>query len=186
MLLISLSVAALVGLSIAMIATPRIVEYVETVDVLASRSDVYNAIRHQSDLMAWSAWPSETGSTCEVSGQDGEIGAQTIFFDKKGRRFGHQAVTNLIPNTSVSFMLESKGPPHVPVMHFYLTDLDAQTTRVTLHFVNNITPPFHLALRLFGVVKWTRDMHKKDLDGLKRFLEKLENYQGAPLKAAQE
>lgn len=184
MLLVSICAAVLVGLIIAMVATPRMVEYVETLTVKAPREDVYNAIRHQSDLMKWSAWPSETGSSCEVAGDDGEVGAQTVFFDKKGAKFGHQAVTDLQENTQVSFMLESKGPPQFPRLHFYLADLGQDTTHVTLNFANDITPPFHLALRLFGVVKWTREMHKKDLDGLKRFLENAETYEGVPLSAA--
>jgi hypothetical protein len=164
-----------------MIATPSRVEYVEVIAINVDRSEVYNSIRRQVDLMKWSAWPSETGSSCSVKGDDGKVGAQTIFLDKKGRKFGYQEVTELVENVQVSFKLESKGPPHVPALHFYLSELRPETTHVTLHFTNDITPPFHLPLRLFGVVKWTRQMHVKDLDGLKRFLERSEDYQGHPL-----
>ncbi|MEM1106762.1 MAG: hypothetical protein AAGH87_10260 [Pseudomonadota bacterium] len=45
-------------------------------------------------------------------------------------------------------------------------------------------PPFHVALRLFGVVGWTRAMHMKDLDGLRRFVEKGEDYLGQPVTQA--
>lgn len=183
MLTIVFGTAILMGLLVAVIATPRIVEYVETTTINAPRDKVYDAIRQQSDLMLWSAWPSETGSNCAVSGDDGEVGAQTVFFDGKGKKFGYQEITDLEKDSSVSFILESKGPPHVPVMHFYLSDLSDEKTRVTLHFVNNISPPFHLALRLFGVVKWTREMHVKDLDGLKRFVERSEDYNGNVLEA---
>lgn len=184
MVIISICAAIIIGLIIAVVATPRIVEYVETTTIDAPRRAVYDAIRRQSYLMKWSAWPSETGSACKVLGEDGVVGAQTVFLDKKGSKFGYQEVTQMTKDASVSFMLESKGPPHLPVMHFYLSDLDDDKTHVSLHFINDITPPFHLALRLFGVVKWTRGMHKKDLDGLKRFLERSEDYSGKPLQVA--
>ncbi|MEM6858340.1 MAG: hypothetical protein AAF559_10755 [Pseudomonadota bacterium] len=184
MLIFSLVVGAIVGLLIAVFCTPRVVEYVEAIDIEANASKVYDAIRYQRDLMQWSAWPSETGSECKVAGDDGEVGAQTVFFDKKGNRFGHQSVTNLSPIREVSFALESKGPPHVPTLSFYLIEMDEDITRVLLSFRNDVTPPFHLIQRLIGITRWTREMQCKDLDGLKRFLEKSENYIGEPLAKA--
>lgn len=184
MLILSLFVGALVGLLVALFCTPRVVEYVETIDIDANAASVYDAIRFQRDLMRWSAWPSETGSECKLAGDDGEVGAQTVFFDKKGNRFGHQSVTSLSPIREVSFTLESKGPPHVPSLSFYLIEMSEDTTRVLLSFRNDVTPPFHLIQRLIGITRWTREMHGKDLEGLKRFLEKRENYIGEPLAKA--
>lgn len=182
------TVAVLLGLAIAfalpLILTPRIVEYVETIDIKAPTQEVYDAIRKQRDLMRWSAWPTETGSNCTAEGPDGEVGAQTVFLDQKGRRFGFQEVTHLEHASRVSFKLESKGPPHVPTMDFYLTGSAEGSTKVLLHFRNTISPPFHVVLRLAGVVRWTRDMHKRDLDGLKRFIEQSQDYRGEALNAA--
>ncbi|MEO1657255.1 MAG: SRPBCC family protein [Pseudomonadota bacterium] len=175
---------AVLGLVCAVVATPRRVEYVEIIDVDAPPRAVFDAIRMQRDLMRWSAWPSETGSTCRAVGDDGTVGAQTEFFDKKGQRFGHQEVAAMEPDRLVRFTLESKGPPHIPVLDFHLMPIEPHQTRVLLAFRNDITPPFHLALRLFGVVRWTRDMHRKDLDGLKRFLERSEDYLGQQLVPA--
>ena len=184
MVILSLIVSAFVGLIVAVFCTPRVIEYVESIDIQANASKVYDAIRFQRNLMQWSAWPSETGSECKVAGNDGEVGAQTVFFDKKGNRFGHQSVAHLSPIREVSFTLESKGPPHVPSLSFYLIEMGEDTTRVLLSFRNDVTPPFHLIQRLIGITRWTRDMHCKDLEGLKRFLEKRENYIGEPLAKA--
>ncbi|MEO0364708.1 MAG: SRPBCC family protein [Pseudomonadota bacterium] len=160
-----------IGLLVALVATPRVVEYVESETIEAPVASVYDAIRYQFSLMQWSAWPSTTGSACKVERNDGEVGAQTVFFDKKGQRFGYQEITQLDPMRLVAFKLESKGPPHVPTLAFHLVPIDDCRTQVILDFSNDISPPFHVLLRLFGVVKWTREMHVKDLDGLKRFCE---------------
>ncbi|MEM9027067.1 MAG: hypothetical protein AAGC70_01730 [Pseudomonadota bacterium] len=181
-------VAVIVGLIVAAIAvvilTPRIVEYVETIVIDAPASRVHDAIRYQRDLMRWSAWPSETGSECSVEGTDGNIGAQTIFLDKKGNRFGYQEVTAIQDKAVVRFKLESKGPPHEPTVDIYTVSMEKALTTVVLHFRNDIAPPFHILLRLFGVVRWTREMHRKDLDGLKRFVEKREDYRGKEIPDA--
>jgi hypothetical protein len=42
---------------------------------------------------------------------------------------------------------------------------------VRLEFDNTITRPFNVVLRLAGVTRWTRAMHRKDLAGLKRYAE---------------
>ena len=163
--------AVLFGLMLAAILLPRQVEYVETIEIASPASDVHDAIRYQSKLMKWSAWPEETGSTCHVEGPDGKVGAQTVFTTKAGKRFGYQEVTHIDPNRSVTLILDSKGSPHKPVMTLFTVPSEAETTRVLLHFVNDIMPPFHLLQRLFGIVRWTRRMHQKDLQGLKQFCE---------------
>ncbi|MEM1144703.1 MAG: hypothetical protein AAGI88_19140 [Pseudomonadota bacterium] len=173
------------GLVIAILLTPRIVEYVETQNINSPVGNVYDAIRFQRDLMRWSAWPSTTGSDCRVENPDGEVGARTAFLDKKGRKFGFQEVTRLEKDRVVEFTLESKGPPHKPTLKLYLVPLGENRTQIILHFINDISPPFHVLLRLFRVVQWTREMHQKDLDGLKRFCEPpYETYSGLPARPA--
>jgi len=169
---------------LAAFVTPRVVEYIETIEIKGTASDVYDAIRFQARLMEWSAWPPETGSACAVEGHDGELAARTVFMQKNGARFGHQEIVTLEENVSVGFVLESKGPPHKPQLQFYLVPVDADTTRVVLHFRNDIMPPFSLIQSLAGIVRWTRQMHRKDLDGLKRYIERRETYLGEQPKAA--
>ncbi|MEM6334530.1 MAG: SRPBCC family protein [Planctomycetota bacterium] len=183
-LIITILIAIVAVLVAVVFLTPRVVEYAETIDIDGSSGQVYDAIRHQRKLMEWSAWPPETGSNCQVEGDDGQVGAQTVFLDNNGQRFGYQEVTALDEGRHVSFKLESKGPPHRPTLSFHLIPIGPEKTRVVLAFRNDITPPFHVLLRLFGIVRWTRQMHLKDLDGLKRFIERSENYRGEPLAAA--
>lgn len=183
-----LIIAIITGLAIAAIGAmaliPRVTEYVETIEIAKPASQVHDAIRFQRDLMLWSAWPSETGSQCSVKGTDGAVGAQTVFLDKSGKQFGYQEVTRLSDGALVRFKLESKGPPHKPVLDLYTVPLDSQNTKVVLHFRNDITPPFHVILRIAGVVRWTRRMQQKDLHGLKCFLEEQKDYQGNKLQDA--
>lgn len=183
-MMLTLAIAILTGgafgLVVALILTPRIVEYVETTTIDAPAAQVYDSIRRQRDVMRWSAWPSETGARCDVVGEDGVVGAQIVYLDKKGRRFGAQTVIDLAPQRRIAFTLESKGPPHKPAMRFHLIAVAPDRTDVVMHFRNAIAPPFHVALRVAGVVRWTRAMHRKDLDGLKRFVERAEDYDGAP------
>lgn len=183
-ILITAIIAILIVSVGIVLLTPRIVEYVETIDIEGPSGRVYDAIRLQHDLMQWSAWPTETGSNCQVEGEDGRIGVPTVYFDTKGQSFGHQEVTALDDGHYVSFRLESKGPPHRPTLDFHLIPVGSDGTRVVLAFRNDITPPFHVVLRLLGVVRWTREMHLKDLNGLKRFVERSENYRGEQLSAA--
>lgn len=172
------------GFVIAVFATPRIVEYIEVQTISAQVNEVYDAVRFQRDLMRWSAWPSTTGSNCRTENLDGDVGARTVFLDKKGRQFGFQEIARLEEGRSVEFTLESKGPPHKPALTLYFAPLDDNCTQVILRFVNDISPPFNVLLRLFGVVQWTREMHLKDLDGLKRFCEPpYETYVGLPARA---
>lgn len=169
---------------VAAFLTPRLVEYIETIEIKGKARDVYDAIRYQARLMEWSAWPPETGSACVVEGLDGEVGARTVFMQKNGARFGHQEIVALEDRVSIGFILESKGLPHKPQLHFHLVPVGADTTRVVLHFRNDIMPPFNLIQRLAGMVRWTREMHRKDLDGLKRYIEKRETYLGEQARAA--
>lgn len=169
---------------LAAFVTPRVVEYVETIEIKGKARDIFDAIRFQARLMEWSAWPPETGSACAVEGPDGEMGARTVFMQKNGARFGHQEIVTIQDGVSVGFVLKSKGPPHKPQLDFHVVPVDADTTRVVLHFHNDIMPPFNLIQRLAGMVRWTREMHRKDLDGLKRYIERRENYLGEQPKAA--
>ena len=178
---ISIFGALAAALILAMILTPRTVDYVETIEINASARRLYDTTRHQADLMRWSAWLSTTGSQCSVAGPDGQLGARTVFLSKDGKPFGHQEIIALTEDRSVALTLESKGPPQKPVLTFYFLPLEEERTLVLLHFCNPITPPFHLALKLFGVVDWTRGMHRKDLEGLKRYNEPpFQTYTGEP------
>ena len=145
--------------------------YSESVVINTSASELYNHIRLQERLMRWSAWPSVTGSTCTREGADGEIGAQTVFFDKKGNRFGYQEIVSLDVDKRVEFKLKSKGPEQQTKLWFELEPLSATQTKVMLQFDNVIARPFNVILRLIGIVRWTRGMHCKDLAGLKRYAE---------------
>ena len=156
--------------------SPTRVEYAEKIVVDAPVADVYDDIRLQDRLMRWSAWPKETNSKCAVDataardGEDGEIGAKTVFFSK-GKPAGHQEIIGLKPNEEVAMTLVGPGPPHKPWLAFKLTPLGADRTRVVLHFVNELPRPFNAIWRFAGLTKWTRQMHQKDLAGLKAYSE---------------
>jgi hypothetical protein len=173
---------ACAGVLLAVWLTPTTVRYTETLVIDASAQDLYDNTRWQARLMDWSAWPSETGSTCACENPDGEIGARTVFF-AKGQRFGYQEVTHLVNGHSVELVLFSKGPPQKPVLRFEFIPLSASRTEVHLHFENNLARPFNVILRLAGIVRWTRRMHLKDLQGLKRYSEPpFLSYVGRPVK----
>lgn len=167
---IVLVVAAALAVA-AIFLTPTHVRYDEVIEIAATPAEIYDHIRYQERLMQWSAWPSTTNSDCRVSGTDGAVGAQTLFLDKQGKVFGHQEVTELERDRRVVFKLESKGPPHWPVLEFLLDPIAGGGTRVTLRFDNKIARPFHLILRIAGITRWTRMMHRKDLAGLKAYAE---------------
>ena len=163
---------AFVSLAIATILwVPPAVSYAETIIVNAPIKQVYNNIRMQEDLMAWSVWPEETGSTCAVEGTDGEIGARTVYFTN-GERSGFQEIIDLQQNQSIALKLADFGPiPQTPVLTFHLQELDANQTEVTLHFGNRFKRPFQVLAKLLGMPKWVRSMHRKDLAGLKAYAE---------------
>lgn len=168
----AIGVAGAAGLAVIGTAvTSRRVHYTEEAVIEAPVNAIYNHIRLQERLMRWSAWPSETGSTCSCEGVDGKIGARTVFFDKKGQRFGHQEIIGLEPNRRVELSVKSKGPPQRAVIAFELEPLSLDRTRVVLRFTNAIARPFNVIMRVAGIVRWTRAMHVKDLDGLKRYAE---------------
>ncbi|MEM6478803.1 MAG: SRPBCC family protein [Pseudomonadota bacterium] len=149
---------------------PRRLSYRESIGVAAPRAQVYDDIRFQERLMAWSAWPAETNSTCALENEDGTEGARTVFFTK-GKRTGHQEITSLTENRSVSMTLVGPGPPHKPELTFILED-DGEGTRVHLDFVNTFPRPFNALWHFAGLSKWTRSMHVKDLAGLKSYSER--------------
>lgn len=120
--------------------------------------------------MDWSGWPTETGSTCSCENTDGEVGARAVFFSK-GKRFGHQEITRLVDGRTAELALTSKGPPQKPLLRFDFNPLTESRTEVRLSFDNTLVRPFNVILRVAGIVKWTRAMHVKDLQGLKRYSE---------------
>lgn len=159
---------ALFALSIWLMPTK--VRYTETLIIDAASKQLYDNTRLQARLMDWSAWPSETNSTCSCENADGAVGARTVFFSK-GKRFGYQEVTRLVDGQAVELALVSKGPPQSPLLRFEFVPLSADRTEVRLSFDNTLSRPFNVILRLAGIVRWTRKMHLKDLQGLKRYSE---------------
>lgn len=150
---------------------PNVVRYSEKIIVNAPVEQVYDNIRWQERLMQWSAWPEATGSTCSVENTDGSIGARTVFFNE-GKRFGHQEITDLTPNQKVSLTLVNSGPlKHLPYLDFNLCALSTTQTEVTLDFANTYQKPFQVPAKLLGIVKWTRALQIKDLEGLKAYSE---------------
>ncbi|GJD93609.1 hypothetical protein [Methylobacterium iners] len=149
---------------------PVRVAYTEEIIVEAPIRDVYDDIRIQEHLMRWSAWPKETKSTCTVEGADGQIGAKTAFFTK-GKRVGYQEVVSLKEDQEVALVLHGPGPPHRPELTFELRALTEHRTQVLAHFVNELPRPFNAIWKFAGLSKWTREMHRKDLAGLRAFSE---------------
>lgn len=171
--LLSITGGILIGL-IALIAfLPSKVEYVEFLTVEAPVDKVYNAIRFQEQLMAWSAWPKETNSLCEVANSDGQVGAQTVFLTKKKKKIGYQEIYQLKENEQVSFKLFSFVAPHEKEvkLHFYLKRLSEDKTQIMMHFQEEMRKPQFLIAYIGGIIPWVREMHLKDLAGLKSFVE---------------
>ncbi len=167
---IVLLVTLVIALALLIWRMPTKVSYTEALIIDAAPEKLYDNTRLQARLMEWSAWPSETGATCSCENRDGEVGARTVFFSK-GKRFGHQEVTRLIDGRAVELALFSKGPPQKPRLRFDFVPLSANRTEVRLSFENTLSRPFNVILRVAGVVRWTRKMHLKDLQGLKRYSE---------------
>ena len=163
-----LGLVALIALLSAV--APTRVKYTEEITVDAPVEQVYDDIRLQEHLMRWSAWPKETKSTCTVEGADGETGAKTVFFTK-GKRVGHQEVVRLKENEEVVLTLVGPGPPHRPKLTFEILSEGNKRTRVMAHFINELPRPFNAIWRFAGLMKWTREMHRKDLAGLMAFSE---------------
>jgi hypothetical protein len=170
-ILTSIAIGLLLTLLILLKVLPTKIQYLETINVNANLSKVYDAVRFQEQLMVWSAWPKETKSQCKVRNTDGEVGAQTIYLSK-GKQFGYQEITKLVPNEKVSFMLTSKAPfEQETKLHFLFKELYTNKTEVTLWFDNTLKKPSFLLPHIFGIVKWTHRMHLKDLEGLKKYVE---------------
>ena len=157
-------------LFLIVLLTPTKVSYSESIVIDASVSDLYDNIRFQERLMEWSAWPSETKSTCSLENTDGVLGARTVFFSK-GQRFGYQEITNLVDGKFIELKIESKGPPQNPILRFEFIPVSDKRTEVKLIFENTLTRPFNVILRLAGIVRWTRTLHTRDLQGLKQYSE---------------
>ncbi|MEN0066760.1 MAG: SRPBCC family protein [Myxococcota bacterium] len=154
--------------------SPVRVEYTEYIDVDAPVGDVFDDIRLQDHLMRWSAWPPETNSQCAVdpgpTGVDGTKGARTVFLSR-GREVGHQTITSIIDQREVVMTLVGPGPPHHPELRFEVEPLDEKRCRVHLHFLNRLPRPFNAIWHFGGLSAWTREMHRRDLAGLKAFSE---------------
>ncbi|MEM9695192.1 MAG: hypothetical protein AAGA56_21800 [Myxococcota bacterium] len=174
--LIVLSILSTIALLVGVLSAlaPTRVAYTESVDVRAGPRDIFDDIRIQQRLMRWSAWPKETRSKCAVdpgpTGKDGEEGSRCVFLSN-GKEIGHQRITKMVDQREVALSLEGPGPPHRPSLKFELEPLDDTTTRVKLHFVNELPRPFNAIWHFGGLTKWTRKMHRADLDGLKAFSE---------------
>ncbi len=172
----ALVVAIVLLIALLSALAPVRLAYNETVVVAAPVKDVYDDIRLQERLMRWSAWPRETKSTCAVDtgaaveGEDGTVGARTVFFSK-GKRIGHQEIVALEENQTVAMVLEGPGPPHRPRLTFRLSPAGEGQTRVVLDFVNAFPRPFNAIWHFAGLSRWTRRMHRLDLEGLKAFSE---------------
>lgn len=84
-LLIALAIGTGFALVLLIILLPARVQYLKIITIEAPASLVYDALRYQSQLMDWSAWPKETNSDYYTAQTDGVVGARTIYA-KKGKR----------------------------------------------------------------------------------------------------
>jgi hypothetical protein len=84
---------------------------------------------------------------------------------------GHQEVVSLKQDQEVALVLYGSGPPHRPRLAFELRPLSETRTQVLAHFINELPRPFNAIWKFAGLSKWTREMHRKDLAGLKAFSE---------------
>lgn len=168
--------AAVVLVVLLSALAPGCMSYTEEIVIAAPVRDVYDDIRLQERLMRWSAWPKETKATCSVDisnaaeADDGTVGARTIFFSK-GKRVGHQEIVALELDQTIAMVLQGPGPPHRPRLTFRLFPIDENHTRVVLDFVNELPRPFNALWHFAGLSRWTRLMHRRDLEGLKAFSE---------------
>ncbi|MEO0531370.1 MAG: SRPBCC family protein [Planctomycetota bacterium] len=162
------SLYALVGIAAYVVSNE--IRYSERVRVNAPREVVFEAILSQEELMAWSAWPEATGSDCRVEGEDGIVGTKLVYLTN-GKPAGSQTVTDVAENGSVTLELEDPSPfGQKPTVKFLVEEGDG--TEVTLQFVNVVRRPFHLVVKGVGIAAWTRELHRKDLQGLKAYAEK--------------
>ncbi|MEO0555059.1 MAG: SRPBCC domain-containing protein [Bacteroidota bacterium] len=181
-----MTIAIFVGLGCGLVLTlllliyflPDKIQYIETITVEAPIKRVYDAIRYQEQLMEWSAWPTETNSLCEVANTDGVVGAQTIFQNKKGKKFGYQEVTELVENERVNFYLKSHVAPFEDDVRldFILKQITESKTEVNLWFKEKLKKPAFLIAYFGNIINWVHSMHLKDLGGLKRYVEESKKY----------
>ena len=168
-----IGVAAVVGLVVLLaFAVSNRVGYRESITVDAPPEQVFRAVLFQEELMAWSAWPAATNSTCRVVGTDGQVGA-TVEYITKGKVAGTQTVAEVAPGERVVITLTDPSPfGQKPVVTFHVRPGAAGGTEVALEFANTIRRPFQLLLKGAGIVRWVRELHRKDLAGLKAFCER--------------
>lgn len=173
-ILISIGTGLLTAIVILIIVLPKKVQYIKSITAKAPIQKVYDAIRHQERLMEWSAWPSETNSLCAVKNVDGQIGAQTVYMNQKGKKFGYQEITHLVENEKVSFYLKSHVAPFEEDvrLHFILKPINDSVTEINLWFDETLKKPQFLIAYIGGITKWVHKMHLKDLKGLKEYVEK--------------
>ncbi|MGD1841652.1 MAG: SRPBCC domain-containing protein [Thermonemataceae bacterium] len=175
--MLQITLCIILGVLIALLLLiwqlPKKVQYIETIIIKAPITKVYDAIRYQKQLMKWSAWPTETNSLCLVKNTDGQVGAQTVYTNQKGKKFGFQEVTALVENEKVSFYLKSFVAPFEEDVRvdFILKELPDTKTEVSLWFDEKLKKPFFLIAYFGGVIDWVHKMHLKDLAGLKQYAE---------------
>jgi uncharacterized protein YndB with AHSA1/START domain len=161
------------ALSILVLILPNKVQYIEKITVDSPVSKVYDAIRYQEQLMVWSAWPSETNSQCFLQGEDGKVGARTVY-SKNGKEFGYQEITSLSKNEEIVFRLKSYVAPfekEVKLTFILIPLPDHDCTEVILWFDEVLKKPHFLIAYFGGIINWVHSMHLKDLQGLKKFVE---------------
>ena len=171
-ILISSAIGLVIALILLVIFLPDRVQYIETITVQAPVAKVYDAIRFQEQLMAWSAWPSETKSQCFVKNVDGIVDAQTVY-SQNGKEFGYQEITHLTKNEKVTFFLKSYVAPFEKDVRlsFILKELPNNETEINMWFTELLKKPHFLIAYFGGILKWVHSMHLKDLAGLKKYVE---------------
>ncbi|GAB5530476.1 MAG: hypothetical protein Roseis3KO_22530 [Roseivirga sp.] len=172
-ILVGLGLCLFLTLCLLIYFLPKKVQYVESIVVDAPVNKVYDAVRYQEQLMDWSAWPKETKSTCKVQNEDGTIGAQIIYMNLKGKKFGYQEITGLTKNEKITFYLKSFVAPFEDDvrMTFYFRVMAENQTEVQLFFDETLKKPQFLIAYFGGIIKWVHSMHLKDLNYLKAYVE---------------
>lgn len=144
------------------------IEIQKTVKINADLATVYNQVAYLENFPKWSPFlEADPTQKYEVTGTDGQVGAQYHWEGNKGKDLGYQEIKSLKPQEFVLMQCEIQKPFKAQPTFKYSFQQEGDYVLVTQHFDLPVTGVNRFFMKVFGAEKDIKKMNERGLELLK-------------------
>lgn len=146
----------------------KTIEIQKTVKIKGDVETVFNHVVYLENFPKWSPFlEADSSQKYEVTGVDGQIGAQYHWVGNNGKDVGYQEIKSINPGQKVLMQCDIQKPFKAQPTFSYSFKKEGEHTLVTQDFELPVKRVDRFFMKLFGAVKDIDKMNERGLELLK-------------------